>query len=145
VIRHFETAHLIYQSNTFLFPDTKTFFCLQRLLPSHYFSHSIQSIHLKWNDPSRGKHFLEGIPPHDLETWNRCWKEITEHMEGLKHVQVDIACGVYMYEEYFFTALVDIAPRVTMEVRVAWEAEEKGWPFTVRRGVEGLYSRCYTS
>jgi hypothetical protein len=60
-------------------------------------------------------------------------------MEGLKHVQVDIACDVFMYEEDFFTALVDIAPKVTMEVRVAWEAEEKEWPFTVRRGVKGLF------
>lgn len=81
---------------------------------------------------------MEGIPPHNLEAWNRCWKQITVEMEGLKHVQVDIALTAPMFEEEFLTALVDVAQRVRMEVRVAWKDGEKEWPFTVRRGDEGV-------
>lgn len=60
-------------------------------------------------------------------------------MEGLKHVQVDIALRVPDFEEEFFTALVDVAQRVRMEVKVAWKNGEKEWPFTVTRAVEGLF------
>jgi hypothetical protein len=109
------------------------------LLPSRHFSHSIQSIHLKWNHAWEGKYFLEGVPPYNLEAWNRCWKQIAADMDGLKHVHVDIALGPPDYEQEFFTALVDVAQRVKMEVRVAWKTGEKEWPFTVRRGVEGLF------
>jgi hypothetical protein len=139
VIRYVETVDLIYRSNTFLFPDITAFFCFQRELPSRHFAHSIQSIRLKWNYSWHAKYFLEGVPPYNLEAWNRCWKQITADMKGLKHVQVDIALMAPMFEEEFFTALVDVAQRVRMEVRVAWNDGEKEWPFTVRRGDEGVF------
>lgn len=64
-------------------------------------------------------------------------------MEGLKHVQVDIALESPYFEHEFFTALLDVSQRVRMEVRVAWKSEEeekeKEWPFTVSRGVDGLF------
>jgi hypothetical protein len=111
------------------------------LLPSHYLSHSIQSIHLKWDDAWGGRYFLYGVPTYNLEGWNRCWK-IAADMKALKHVQVDIAVKMIEHEEDFFIALVDIAHRVTVEVSVSWETgekEQKEWPFTVRRGVGGLF------
>jgi hypothetical protein len=81
------------------------------------------------------------VPTYNLEAWNRCWKQIAADMIGLKHVQVDIALDLYIAanEEDFFIPLVDVAHRVTMEVRVTWETGEKEWPFTVRRGVDELF------
>ncbi|KAH8724712.1 hypothetical protein GQ44DRAFT_246249 [Phaeosphaeriaceae sp. PMI808] len=133
-----EVARLIHDSNTFYFQDITAFFCFQRLLPPHYFL-AIRSIHLRWAHAWDVKHFLDGVPPSNLEAWGSCWRQIAE-MKGLESINVVIALGVPEYEEYFFEPLVDVARTVRVKVNVAWKGDgTKEWPFAVSRGVEGLF------
>lgn len=99
ILRNKEVARLIHDSNTFCFQDITAFFCFQRLLPPHYFL-AIRSIHLRWAHAWDVKHFLDGVPPSNLEAWRSYWRQIAE-MKGLESINVVIALGVPEYEEDF--------------------------------------------
>lgn len=66
------------------------FFCLQRLLPTHFF-HAIQSVQISWAYCNLWEifHSRYDIGPFPVSVWTQTWQEFAK-MKGLRRVKADL-------------------------------------------------------
>ncbi|KAL5414651.1 hypothetical protein PMIN04_008931 [Paraphaeosphaeria minitans] len=142
--RYVEAAHLLYSTNTFMFPDLTTFLCFERIVPSLHWHH-IKSIGIAWDYEEVNYDFqYDHLPcPTNAKTWKEVYREFSK-MKGLERLRVDLKnCPLSPYQDSDFDLqqpLRDITIPAVLELFVY--GKRKALAAVCGCGCAGTEGRC---